>query len=133
MVFRKKGCKSNVNQMKIIFACFCVIVYINSLTSIVTGICYSSAFLLYLRSINSVYGFIFEYFKDSKKLISSIKKIVYTSISFILFTFLFSAYRSVEALISYLPSDSSPILVSLMLSHAVIRMTVVCQHLMLLL
>ena len=119
--------KNDFNQMELIFISFGLTTYVDCLSSVVTGICYSDAFMSYLTSVSHAS----ECLKDDKKLINILKKIFFSGISFITVSFLFSVYRSTEGFQTYLPSVSLVSLIPLVLLQAVIRTTVVLQHLML--
>ena len=119
--------KKYFDQMEIIFISFGLATYVDCVSSVVSGICYSNAFVSYLTSVSHAS----EYLKDDKKIIKILKKIFYSSISFITVSFLFSVYRTTESFQKYLPSVSLVPLIPLLLLQAIIRTTVVLQHLML--
>lgn len=114
------------NQINMVLAGFSTTAYLSSVTSVMTGICYSCAFQSYYRSFSRV----FEYFKDDKKLKKSLKKASVFSIAFIFYSILFATFRSVDNYLKF--SYLNPlILVAFLVSQTLTRISVVFEHLML--
>lgn len=118
----------DVSDQKIyIYRYFSIPIYATFLLTVVTSIRYSRDFMSFYTSISRLSN----WFKDDKKLINSLNKIYWLSFSSILCLLMFSIGRSVELLIQIKNNKSFLLLVSALVSQAILRITSVFQYIML--
>ena len=117
------------SKIKFMSSCFSALTYLNSVSSVLTGVCYSRAFLSYLISVTHVLNC----FKDDK-FDRSLKKINWFSIVFTTLSVAFCIFRCVEILRNYVKNNGDTailIFISIFVSQSFIRITIVFQKIIL--
>lgn len=88
--------RQELDPNKLMHGGFAAVCFVNALSSIVAGICYSRAYMSFIRSTSRV----FECFQDDK--FHGLKKIYWFSITCTVLCMLFSLYRSTHIFINYM-------------------------------
>lgn len=116
----------NHDQIKLIRSFFAIVLCVNSMIYVVTGICYSRDFMSYLTSIKRVS----ESFEDHKNLKNTLKKLYRVSIILIIFAAAFVTYRSTEFSKSFTHTKME-VFFLILISQTIAKVTGVFQHIML--
>ena len=116
----------NIFQLKIVYVFFSASAHVNFVSSVMSGICYSRAFMSYYRSISLVS----KRFQDDPKRTRSFIKIFWFSLAVTLLSTFIAVFRGATVVINSSQTDSLLLLCPTLISLALVRITIVIQYFM---